>query len=766
MSVLRMKHVELDSTHLPKPNHRNRFRIPVMVLVFTMIQLLMLTTGASAQQVEPEQDSTREGYLIQVPLPVTDAVSERVERQIQQVAEQVTSVVAAGQRPVLVLEFDTSNGATGQGSELGDCLDIAILLTDRKLQSLQSVAYIPGARGFSDNDKGPTSELKGHAVLIALACNEIVMHESSSMGEAGIDIRGDSQLEWLNYSNIVGRRSRIAPEMVHAMVDKRQSLFQIETLNGDIDFVDQQGIDKLDKKKLAEWNSINASGSLANFSSTELKKMRVIRNRVSSRADLAMRLDLDRDSLTTNSGKIGGDRIPVQLPIKSFIDSREADWSLRMLSNHMASNPDTNMVIVRLNADGGELEPCLRIARELAGYDPNKVFTVAYIESNATGPTSLIALACDQVVMQEDSMIGGAGDVPVSEQDLEDSRALIKRFAEQKEIDWSLPVGFVDADLTVSQYKNTKSGQKRLLCEEERLGLSNPKDWSVEEDVELGGGLSDRDAMRLNIAQDSVKDFEQLKLDFQLSETPTELEPSPTDKWIENVARELANPWIAAWLLFGAVFLLSTEMSHPGIGIPGFLGTICLMLFFWSQYLDGNANWLEILLFVVGVVFVILEVFVIPGFGIFGIGGLLMIVVGIVLASQTFIIPRNSEELAKLPGSLSMVLAASSGFLAGIFFIRKYLTTMPMFRRIMLNPPGADESVSPEQRNQRESLVNRSHMVGKTGTTTTPLVPAGKAQIGNELVDVITDGRMLERDQLIKVVEVVGNRVVVESVDT
>ena len=89
-----------------------------------------------------------------------------------------------------------------------------------------------------------------------------------------------------------------------------------------------------------------------------------------------------------------------------------------------------------------------------------------------------------------------------------------------------------------------------------------------------------------------------------------------------------------------------------------------------------------------------------------------------------------------------------------------------MFRRIMLNPPGADESVSPEQRNQRESLVNRSHMVGKTGTTTTPLVPAGKAQIGNELVDVITDGRMLERDQLIKVVEVVGNRVVVESVDT
>jgi membrane-bound ClpP family serine protease len=158
-------------------------------------------------------------------------------------------------------------------------------------------------------------------------------------------------------------------------------------------------------------------------------------------------------------------------------------------------------------------------------------------------------------------------------------------------------------------------------------------------------------------------------------------------------------------------------------------------------------------------------VFVIPGFGIFGIGGLLMIVVGIVLASQTFIIPRNSEELARLPASLSMVLAAGCGFFAGIFFIRKYLTTMPLFRRIMLEPPNADETISPEQREQRESLVDRRHMQGKTGLTVTPLVPAGKAQIAHQLVDVITDGRLVERGQTVKVVSVTGNRVLVEPLD-
>ena len=91
---------------------------------------------------------------------------------------------------------------------------------------------------------------------------------------------------------------------------------------------------------------------------------------------------------------------------------------------------------------------------------------------------------------------------------------------------------------------------------------------------------------------------------------------------------------------------------------------------------------------------------------------------------------------------------------------------MPVFRRIMLQPPTADESLSPEQRDQKESLVDRRHMVGKTGLTMTPLVPAGKAQIGSELVDVISDGRLIERGLSIRVVEVIGNRVVVEFVES
>ena len=736
--------------------------------------LAILVTGRSCTfaQEESGQDEQqqeiegRSGYLVQVPLPIDDRTAGLIEQQIQAVVDEASTIVSVDQRPVLVLEFDTSNGVTGQGSELGNCLDIAVLLSGKNLQGLYTVAYIPRGKGFFNENEGPPSQLKGHAALIALACNEIAMHEDSAFGQAGINAPANPSLELGTYQNIAERRSKYPLAWVNAIVDKGRALYRISNSASDVSYVDaKERSAEQAAGNIVESTTLNSPGTLPMFSSQEMQQMRLIRNRVSSRNDLANRLGIDPNTLE-NQVANRGVRIAAELPINNFVDSPEADWTLRMLGNQMASQPETNMLIVRLNTPGGDIDACLRIAQELAKLNPKEVFTVAWVESPAVGPTSLIALACDQIVMTTEGVLGTAGDVPVTAQELEDSIPLIQRICEEKQIGWSLAQGLIDPDLSVSRYRNTRSGQFQILSAEELAEQTDPKMWTAVESIDLSRGLSATEAIRMGISRPIVDDYEQFKTSFQLLDDPIRLEPSPADKWIKNLARELASPWIAAWLLFGAVFLLSTEMSNPGIGIPGFLGTLCLMMFFWSQYLDGNANWLEILLFVVGVVFVLLEVFVIPGFGVFGIGGLIMIVAGIVLASQTFIIPRNSEELARLPASLSMVLAAGSGFFAGIFFIRKYLTTMPIFRRIMLQPPTADESLSPEQRDQKESLVDRRHMIGKTGTTMTPLVPAGKAQIGNDLIDVISDGRLIERNLPIRVIEVTGNRVVVESVES
>jgi membrane-bound ClpP family serine protease len=266
------------------------------------------------------------------------------------------------------------------------------------------------------------------------------------------------------------------------------------------------------------------------------------------------------------------------------------------------------------------------------------------------------------------------------------------------------------------------------------------------------------------VARYLVDDYQQLKTFYQLSEDPEILEPTMTDKWIENFAGFLASPMVSFWLLFGAMFFLSSEMSQPGLGVPGFIGSMLLVLFFWSQFLDGNADWLEIILFVAGVACILVEVFVIPGFGMFGIIGLLMMVVSIVLATQSFIIPRNSEEFNRIPVSLSMVVGASFGCIAALVVFRRFLPHMPIVKRIMLSPPGHEDDGLNKLEN-RESMVQWEHLLNQKGQAITRLVPAGKARIGDEVIDVITDGRLMEKGSVLIVTKVQGNRVVVAPVD-
>ena len=93
---------------------------------------------------------------------------------------------------------------------------------------------------------------------------------------------------------------------------------------------------------------------------------------------------------------------------------------------------------------------------------------------------------------------------------------------------------------------------------------------------------------------------------------------------------------------------LYIELHAPGIGIGGFVAAVCFLLFFWSRYLGGTAGWLEVSLFVAGVSCLLLEVFVIPGFGIFGLGGGALVLASLVLASQTFLWPRNEYQFEQL----------------------------------------------------------------------------------------------------------------------
>src|SRR5690606_20498934 len=142
---------------------------------------------------------------------------------------------------------------------------------------------------------------------------------------------------------------------------------------------------------------------------------------------------------------------------------------------------------------------------------------------------------------------------------------------------------------------------------------------------------------------------------------------------------------------------------------------------------------LEIVLFVVGILCVLIEIFVAPGTMIFGIGGGLMVVSSIILASQTFVFPTNAYQLRQAPISLAVFIFGLAGGIVAIGLIRRYLPGTPYFNRMLLKPPAHEEI---EERQAREHLVQWAHLSGKRGTTTTALFPSGKALFGDEMVDV------------------------------
>jgi membrane-bound ClpP family serine protease len=138
-----------------------------------------------------------------------------------------------------------------------------------------------------------------------------------------------------------------------------------------------------------------------------------------------------------------------------------------------------------------------------------------------------------------------------------------------------------------------------------------------------------------------------------------------------------------------------------------------------------------------------------------------LVVASIVLASQTFVLPRNTYEWSQVPDSLLVVAASGAGIIAALACMRRVLTQAPVFRRVALETP--DESQL-EQIRYQESLVHFEHLLGKRGVATTPLLPSGKAQFGDEIVDVISNGELIQVGSAVAVAEVHGNEVVVRAI--
>ena len=704
-----------------------------------------------------DPESRKMGHLVRVPMPISSQSANRVMASVNRVLDKVATETKE-QRPILVMEFDNRNGATGSGSSFEDSLKLARFLTGPQLSKVRTIAYLPGASNVAedlfDSGKPKRADFVGHAILVILSCEDIVMHKQAAIGNAGIDVDVVDDLLINAYRTIAEKRRVIPTPVALSMLDKSMTVLRAELKPDGVKYVTESEFAELDADgKIVSSQTIADVNNFGFFTSEDWQAFRLIRHRVDSRTELADRFLLRESSLESDPS-LGDGWKAIRIVVDGVVSDRSVTWIENALTNRVEAG-DINLVIVDIDSAGGKPEAAVRLANRLSEFDPNQVRTIAFISQRARGAASVIAMGCDAIVMKSDAVIGGPGRPELSPQQLISMQEAIKELAKRKETTWSLGYGLVDPQFEVMRWKQRKTGRYRLMSDAEKEAREDADLWDELQSIDLASGLDGTLGENLGLVRNLVESFEEFKSIYQLTDEPDLLEPTLTDRWVERLARRLASPQIAWLVLFGAIFFLSTEFSNPGLGVPGFLSAICWMLFFWSQYFDGNATVLEILLFLIGIVFILIEFFVLPGLGIFGVGGALMVAASLVLAVQTFVIPSNPEEFRQLTTSLLTFAVASSGFFVAVFLFRRYIGRLPMLRGMALQPEGVPGDL--ENRQVSEALVDFSLLEGRTGITQTKLMPSGKAVIGGELYNVITDGRMIENETPIVVRQVVGN---------
>ncbi|MDR1374923.1 MAG: nodulation protein NfeD, partial [Treponema sp.] len=228
-------------------------------------------------------------------------------------------------------------------------------------------------------------------------------------------------------------------------------------------------------------------------------------------------------------------------------------------------------------------------------------------------------------------------------------------------------------------------------------------------------------------------------------------------------------------LIVIGIVMVFLEINTPGFGLPGAAALVAFILVFGSSALLGRVGSLELVFFLTGIGLLAVEIFVLPGFGIAGISGLVLVGLSLVLSMQDFILPRFEWEWSLLGRNVVVVVIGIIAAITGIAVIALMGPKIRIFDGLTLKTrivgtaggpdpdaalPGAGDDGLPVAGEDADYAA----LTGKTGAAATTLRPSGKAEIGGECFTVEADGLFIEAGSKVKVVRVYGNRIIVRPV--
>jgi membrane-bound serine protease (ClpP class) len=451
----------------------------------------------------------------------------------------------------------------------------------------------------------------------------------------------------------------------------------------------------------------------------------------------------------------------------------------------IALDNNAEYIIYEIGTYGGLLQSADDISKYFILDIGKKAHTVAYVTTEAISAGAMISVSCRDIIMRENTTIGDCAPIVMGgklegvEREKAESftRAAFMRAAEANDYPAALLKAMVTMQTKVYRIKNLQTGKseffedKQLPDDPNKYDLDG-KELVVKEDEILT--LTAARAFEYGIARAQVKDRAGV-LEFLAKRDGVTFAGEPMvleTLWSEEMVRWLNSPAVMAILVMIALLGVYIEFNTPGVGLPGLVAVICFVIIIGSKYMVGLANWVEVVLFVVGILLLLVEIFVLPGFGIAGILGIICVMAG--LFGMLIKNPPNKLPWPDSPASWDVfvngLIGLSLGFLGFIvlaWILTKYLPKLQFLSGLILVPAVAKQGTEMEiSMTAPPELETAGVKVGELGEVVSILRPTGKARFGNAIVDVIAEAEFLDKGTKVEIIEIHGNRVVVKRQKT
>jgi membrane-bound serine protease (ClpP class) len=409
--------------------------------------------------------------------------------------------------------------------------------------------------------------------------------------------------------------------------------------------------------------------------------------------------------------------------ITGEIDPRMAPYITRVISD--AENNGAEAIIFRINTFGGRVDAATQIKDAILG---SRLLTIAFINNRAISAGALIALSCRKIGMVPGSSIGAATVVDQSGQKQSEKyqsfmRSEMRSTAERNGRRTDIVQGMVDENIIIPGINDHNRLITLTSDEAKKYGIADTLVYNLNDCLSVFG-LKDAQVIKVN------------------------------SNWAEDLVGFLNQPLISSILIMLGLVGIFAEIKSPGFGFPVIIGIISLLLFFGSSYILQLASFINIVLFIIGVILLLLEIFVIPGFAITGVIGIILIIGSIFLSLVGNNLPYwDSAAVSRAAIQLSASLLFA--FIL-IYILAKFLPKSSAFSRLVLsNEEKADQGFV--------SYPSVKELIGMEGIALTTLRPAGSAEFNGQRYDVVADWEYIPKGNKIKVIRVEGIKVVVKG---